>query len=136
MIRKILYVILVFLGVTVTVVGAYGEYTVCKTTTKESQPAQPERPKVTIVPCTTLVCNWDRSRVRKGTGIEIQWLERAGKVPPPTSQEFSVSINGKLWVLQRFQEYTYVHDPLLNRGQFYDGAGLKTDGSPAFVMKG
>ncbi len=133
--KRAAFIILMLLGITSTVVGLSEEYTACKTQQVKTSPTRPT-PKVSVVLCASLVCEWGRAGVREHTGIEIQWLERAGRrdagsPPPPTSQEFSVSINGKLWVMQRFQGYTYVHDPLLNRGQFYDSGG-----SPAFVVKG
>jgi hypothetical protein len=37
-----------------------------------------------------------------------------------TNGSFSID---KLWVLQQFGKYVYVHDPVANRGRFLDANG-------------
>jgi hypothetical protein len=90
-------------------------------------------------PC-DLNCVWHATGQREGTGIEIQWYLRGGRVPAPTGPEFKIRthimINGsfsidKVWVLQQFGKYVYIHDPVLNRGQFLDA-----NGNTAFALGG
>lgn len=66
---------------------------------------------------------WNRTGMRQGTGIELQWALRIASgisVPLPTTQEYPKIYNGYTWILQRFGNYFYIHDPIQNRGSFYD----------------
>jgi hypothetical protein len=67
------------------------------------------------------IAAWNKTGVRRGTGIEIQYEQRIMadmRVPAPTSNEYT--LRGSPFVYQNFGVYKYIHDPRVNRGHFVD----------------